>query len=183
MAKRPKDYDDDEAPDRGRGRSENRREARGYDAFALKLAALPVDRAKRLPVSDELRASLKNAQDTRSKSARRRHLRHLSGMLRSRPEEAEAIEAFLDGRAFTAISGNEDVRHLEEFREELANPDLFSVALDRAAESLPHLDILLIRELCSTLHDLDDALRREHKAFRQLYRELRRASDAVEEDP
>ncbi|MCP4446637.1 MAG: DUF615 domain-containing protein [Myxococcales bacterium] len=180
MAKAPKDYDDDDIPDPGRGRSANRREALGYDAFALKLIELSADRCKRLPVSEELRASLKNVQDTRSKAARRRHLRHLSGMLRNRPNEAAAIEAYLDGRAFTPITGDEENRDLEALREALATEEQSSQALDSATESLPQLDVLLVRDLCSSLHSMDTAVRRESKAYRLLFKELRRASDELE---
>ena len=180
MAKAPKDYDDDETRDKGRGRAVNRREALSYDAFALKLVELSTDRTKRLPVSEELRSSLRTVQETKSKAARRRHLRHLSGMLRNRPKEAEAIEAYLDGRAFTPITGDEENRELEALREGLCAKETFDDSLDKASESLPQLDVLLVRDLCSTIHPLNDAARRETKAYRLLFKELRRASDELD---
>ena len=180
----PPPIDEEEAPfeeyeKEGRGRSENRRNAKSFDVLALSLLELTPQRCARFPVSEELLASLKTAHSTKAKAARRRELRRLSGMLRNRPEEAAAIEALLAGQAVTPFAGDENAP-LEKLRELLCDSESFSKALETATESLPQLDVLLVHELCTPLHALDAAARCEKKAYRLLFKELRRASDENE---
>ncbi len=171
--------DEEEYEKEGRGRSENRRHAKTFDALALTLLGLSPQRCARFPVSAELLRVLKTAHSTKAKAARRRELRHLSGMLRNRPDEAAAIEAHLAGRAAPAIAPDENAP-LEELRALLCESDDLASALHEASEELPHLDVLLVRELCVAIHAVDAAARCETKAYRLLFKELRRASDERE---
>ncbi len=179
MSNRESEEEEEEYEKEGRGRSENRRLAKTFDALAMDLLELSPGRCARFPVSDALRLAMKTAHSTKSKAARRRELRHLSGMLRNRPDEAAAIEAVLAGRP---VETAEEGLDLEAMRESLCNPDTYSETLDEACAALPPLDVMLVRELCSALHVLDAASRCDAKGYRLLYRELRRASDEMDEE-
>jgi len=172
--------EEEEFEKEGRGRSENRRLAKTFDVLALTLLGLSPQRCARFPVSQDLLDCLKTAHSTKAKAARRRELRRVSGMLRNRPEEAAVIEALLEGRAASPIAQDENVP-LEALRESLCESNDFATTLERASEELPQLDVLLVRELCASLHALDAAARCEAKAYRLLFKELRRASDANED--
>ncbi len=165
----------------GRGRAANRRDAKTFDVLALELIELPPDKVARLPVTEELRRTLHDAGHTKAKAARRRHLRKLAGMLRTSPSEVAAIKAFLAGRTFTRVTGEEENEALEAIRNALCIPENFTDSLHHACEELPALDVLAVRELCIALHALDVEAQQQAKSYRLLFKELRRAKDELGE--
>ena len=161
----------------GRGRSARKRVVRTFDAMALSLLELSDDRCRKLPVTDNLKRGLHDARTTKSKSARRRHIRHLASLLRDNEAETEAIRCFLAGIPYTPVSGDESYRELDALRESLCKRETFAAGFETACEQLPHLDAALVKGLAEALHEGEN-----DKAYRALFRELRRAADESERD-
>lgn len=169
--------EEDEPQKEGRGRSEKRRAAASFDVLAMELTELPKHRCKGLPVTAKLKAALELTRSTVSKPARRRHLRHLSGLLRDSELEVAAIQAFLAGEAYVPVKGDEDYRDLAAMREALCDPATFAEALESACQSLPHIDAILVQRLATDWHSTQD-----DKSYRALYKELNRALEEGDDD-
>jgi len=171
------DDDDDDYERPGRGRSIARRAAKSFDVFALELIEVSPERCARFPVTPELLQCIKNVQQTKAKAARRRHLRALAGMLRKRPKEYEAIVAFLAGKAFTPVVGDEENRELERLRKALIAPETYDKALEESMLLWPSLDVLEAQKVCTELHVLLPQDRESTKAYRLLFKILRQAEE------
>jgi ribosome-associated protein len=171
------DEEEEEFEQEGRGRSARKRVVQTFDVMALELLELSDERCAKLPITDEFKRALHDARTTRSKSARRRYIRHLAGLLRDRDTETEAIKCYLAGVPYTAVSGDESYRDLNAMREALCDRQTFATALDEVGEKLPHIDIALVKRLAESLHGGED-----DKAHRSLFRELRRAADESDRD-
>jgi len=171
------DEDPEQYPREGRGRSARKRLVRTFDVMALELLEVSEERCHKLPIAEDFRKALIEARTTRSKSARRRHIRHLAGLLRDRDAETEAIRRFLAGEPYVAVVGDESYRDLDALRESLALAEGFAASLEAASHALPHLDLPLVRRLCATLHEGS-----HDKSYRALYKELRRAADESDRD-
>jgi ribosome-associated protein len=172
-----KGSEDEEYEEEGRGRSKRKREVRTFDAMALELLGLSDERCRKLPVTEEMRRGLDEARTTKSKSARRRHIRYLAGLLRDRHEETEAIKCFLAGVPYTPVTGDESYRDLDAMREALCDRERYAQALDDVCEQLPHIDLVLVKRLAESLHDGEN-----DKNYRALFKELRRAADESDRD-
>jgi ribosome-associated protein len=168
---------EEELEEEGRGRSKRKRLVRTFDVMALELLELSDERCKKMPITDVFKEALHQARTTKSKSARRRQIRHLAGLLRDRDDETEAIRAYLAGGAYVAVTGDESYRDLEALRERLCSEESFTEAMHDAVEQLPHLDVPLVTRLAKSIH-----LAENDKARRLLFRELRRAADESDQD-
>jgi ribosome-associated protein len=172
-----KGSEDEEYEQEGRGRSARKREVRTFDVMALELLELSDDRCARLPITDDFKRALTEARTTRSKSARRRHIRHIAALLRDREDETEAIRSFLAGVPYTPVTGDESYRDLDAMREALCDRETFAQALDEVCEQLPYVDLALVKRLAESLHEGKD-----DKSYRALFKELRRAADESDRD-
>jgi ribosome-associated protein len=161
----------------GRGRSKRKRHVQTFDVMALELLELSDERCKKMPITDVLKEALHEARNTKSKSARRRHIRRLAGLLRDRDDETEAIRCYLAGVPFVAVTGDESYRDLDALRGSLCAAESFDEALAHASDELPHLDLPLVTRLSKSVHEEDN-----DKARRALFRELRRAADESDRD-
>ncbi len=171
------DEEEEEFEEEGRGRSKLKRLARTFDVMALELLELSDERCKKMPISPTFKEALHQARTVKSKSARRRHIRHLSSLLRDRDDETEAIRCYLAGVPFVAVDGDESYRDLDALRTALCTADEFAKALEDACEQLPYIDIALVTRLAKSLHQEEN-----DKAHRALFRELRRAADESDRD-
>lgn len=166
--------DDDDGP-RDRGRTQQQRAARAYDALAIELVELPPNRYKGLPMTTRLREGLEQARRTASKPARRRHAMHIAGILRESELEVRAIRAYLAGKPFVRVKGDEDYRDLAALREALCDSEQFDNALERVRSELPHADTILLQRLARECHEGEN-----DKSFRAIYKELNRALEESE---
>lgn len=171
------DDQEEEIEEEGRGRSKRKRHVQTFDVMALELLELSDERCKKMPITAVLKEALLQTRNTKSKSARRRHIRHLAGLLRDRDDETEAIRCYLAGEPYVAVTGDEEYRDLDAMRESLCSADSFEAALSHASEQLPYLDLPLVTRLSRAVHDEDN-----DKARRALFRELRRAADESDRD-
>ena len=169
--------EEEEFEEEGRGRSKRKRLVRTFDAMALELLELSDERCKKMPITEDLKEALLEARNTKSKSARRRHIRRLAGLLRDRDDETEAIRCYLAGVPFVAVKGDESYRDLDALRARLCSEDTYAQAIDDACEELPYIDVALVTRLAKSIHQVDN-----DKARRSLFRELRRAADESDQD-
>lgn len=167
-----------EAHEGGRNRSAQRRAARNIDKLVLQLVELREAEILDLPISASLQREINTAREIRSRAARRRQLRYVAGLLRSSEAELVAIQRFLDTGARLRIDPLADVRHLEQWRADLCDPERFSSAMECIRREFPHLERGAIERLARTVHEHGE----QHKAYRELYKRLRIASEQLERD-
>ena len=159
--------------DIGRGRSLNRRATRDIDKLVLQLVALNEADVAALPVSAELRQQIGVARGIRAHGGRRRQLRYISGMLRASDGELAAIRAFLAGDGQVAFDPDAELRHLQDLRTGLCDPERYEETLEQACTELPYLDRMEVKRLAQAVHDDGD----DEKSYRELFRQLRMAVD------
>src|SRR5687768_11699590 len=70
-------------------KSEKKRKAIALENVGAELAELPLEHSDRLPMSDELRAALREYKRLTSFGAKARHIQYLGRLMRT--EEAEAL--------------------------------------------------------------------------------------------
>ncbi len=172
--------EEDEYEPQGRGRSARKREVRGFDLLADELLEITDAKVEKLPVTEELKNALRIARATtamKAKAARKRYIKHLSSLLREREAEVVAIRNFLSGSAYTQVTGDESYRDLDAMRTSLCDEQSYQATLQDVCAKLPHIDLALLTKLATQLHKEDN-----DKAFRALYKELRRAADESDRD-
>lgn len=169
------DEQDEEFEEEGRGRSKRKRHVRTFDVMALELLEISDERCGKLPITQVLKEALTQARKTKSKSARRRHIRHLAGLLRDRDDETEAIRSYLAGVPYVAVQGDEEYRDLDAVREALCSRESYDEARADLGEKLPYVDLALVTRLARSIHEQDN-----DKERRALFRELRRAADEAD---
>lgn len=174
-------WDDEEEQEiEGRGRSARKREAESFALLAERLLEISDAKCESLPVSQKLKEAVVTARVTtasKAKAARKRYLKRLTMLLRRSEAEAEAIEAFLSGADYVAVTGDEAYRDLYALRELLIDSAQYKDALDQVCSTLPHVDLSLVSRLSENLQKAEN-----DKDYRNLYKELRRAADESERD-
>ncbi|MEN8165576.1 MAG: ribosome biogenesis factor YjgA [Acidobacteriota bacterium] len=152
----------------GRGRSAKKREAQAVEALAVRLVEASEALCKNLPLPEKLRDSLDQARSIKSRSARKRQLKHLAGLLRRDEDSAVAVQAALDSVGRSNRAERDFFHHIEELRDALCDPDRFAEAIESAAEELPGLDRQTFTGLAQRVHRNGDK-----RASREIFRRLR----------
>lgn len=152
----------------GRGRSERKRTARAAEALAVRMVDADDAVCKGLPMTDELRDDLQLTRGLKARSARKRQIKHLAGLLRQDQESAVAIQAAFDAVGRTTRAERDAFQRIEQLRDGLCDPDLFAETLERAAGELSGLDRQAITSLAKRVHKTGDK-----RAFREIFRRLR----------
>ena len=157
----------------GRGRGAKKRAAQAIEALAVRMVEASEALCKRLPLTDELRESLIQARSIKARSARKRQLKHLAGLLRRDEDSAAAVQAALDNAGHRNRSERNIFHHIEELRDALCDPDRFSEAIESAAEEFPGLDRQTFARLANRVHRSGDK-----RASREIFRRLRTLTEA-----
>ena len=157
----------------GRGRGAKKRAAQAIEALAVRMVESSEGLCKRLPLPDELRESLVQARSIKARSARKRQIKHLAGLLRRDEESAVAVQAALDTVGRSNRAERDFFHHIEELRDALCDPDHFSEAIENAAEELPDLDRKTFTRLARRVHQTGDK-----RASREIFRRLRALTEA-----
>jgi len=157
----------------GRGRGARKREAKAIEALAVRMVDLSDAQCKHLPLPDELRESLFQARNITARSARKRQIKHLAGLLRRDEASAVAVQAALDAVGRSTRAERDLFRRIEEQRDALCDPDRFREAIERAAEELPGLDRPTFTRLARRVHQTGDK-----RASREIFRRLRALAEA-----
>ena len=152
----------------GRGRGAKKRAAQAAEALAVRMVESSDALCKRLPLSDELREGLDQARSIRARSARKRQLKYLAGLLRRDEESVVAIRAALDNVGRHNRAERDIFRHIEELRDALCDPDRFAETIETAAEELPGFDRRTFTRLARRVHGTGDK-----RASREIFRHLR----------
>ena len=152
-----------------RDRTTERAFNRSLDALALRMAAMTPGQRRQLPLDPDLLAAIDHLDDLGTKTAHRRQLIRVQGLLRF--ADLEALEAALAGATAEAARGHA----LERWRDRLiggGEDDLQAFVAEH-----PDADRQQLRSLARTARGESPAAKR---AARRLYQALK-AQDAVEE--
>lgn len=152
----------------GRGRSAQKREAQAIEALAVRLIETNEALCRRLVLPDELREGLDQARRITARGARKREIKHLSGLLRRDEDSVAVIRAALDDDGRSSRAERDLFHRIEELRNALCDPDRFSETLASAAVEMPGLDSGTITRLAKRVHKTGDK-----RAFREIFRRLR----------
>ncbi len=165
-------YDEPE----GRGRSAKKRAAKAVEALAVRMVEVGNAVCKRLPLTDELREDLDRARSISARTARKRQIKHLAGLLRQDPDSVTAIQVALDTDGRTTRAERDAFQRIEQLRDALCDPDSFAAALEQAAGEIPGLDRQNLARLAKKVH-----LTGDKRAFREIFRRLRVLTEASAE--
>lgn len=157
-------------------RSAKKREAHAIEALAQRLVESNEAVCKRLPLPDQLRQGLDQARRTTARSARKRELKHLAGLLRRDDEAVDVVRTALDSAGRSNRAERDLFQRVEDLRDALCDPDRFSEALETAAAEVPGLDRQAISRLARRVHKNGDK-----RAFREIFRSLRVLVEASSE--
>lgn len=157
-------------------RSAQKRAAKEVEEMAQELAALPETDLAALPLSAELANSLVELRQTRGHSSRKRQLKYFSGLLRRDPDQCEELRAFLAGEHQCQLDQNRRTHQLEQLRERLCDAQQRHEAMQEAQEMLPLLDTAELTKWLNGYRGPQDK-----RAYRQVFRLLRNASDAQQD--
>lgn len=164
--------------DEGRGRSEKKRAAEAIEALAVRMVESTEAQCRSMPLSDELREGLNQARGIRARSARKRQIKYLAGLLRRDEEAAAAVRAAFDDAGRGDRVERDFFHHIEELRDALCDPDRFTEAIDRTAEELPGFDRQTFTRLARSVHQTGDK-----RASREIFRRLRTLAEVTRELP
>lgn len=166
MIDEPFDYDDPDEPC-GPSKSSIKRDMHALQALGEELVALSADRLARVPLSEQLRDAIADAQRFTKHGAKRRQMQYIGRLMRH--EDPEPIQAQLD--IFNGVSKVEVVRQhrLEKLRTDFIDDEkVISIIADRwPGADLQHLRVL--RRNALKEREID----KPPRAFRELFRVLR----------
>jgi ribosome-associated protein len=152
---------------RGPSKSSRKREMLALQSLGEQLVALSADRLSRVPMPDDLRDAIRDAQRFTKHEARRRQLQYVGRLMRN--VDADPIKACLD--AFNGVSRAETARQhrLERLRSDLLEDEkvLGNIARDWPGADLQHLRVLRR----NALKEREQG--KPPRAYRELFRVLR----------
>ncbi|EAT16915.1 ribosome biogenesis factor YjgA [Desulfuromonas acetoxidans] len=157
-------------------RSAKKRAAKEVEQMAWELTELPDAEVALLPLNDLLSKALNDVRQTRGHGSRKRQLKFFSGLLRREPEQCDELRAFLAGEHQQQLDQNRRTHQLEQLRERLCDVTQRAEAMDEVQELLPLVDIVELKKWLNGYRGPQDK-----RAYRQVFRLLRAASDAAEE--
>lgn len=168
--------EDSEYQSEGRGRSKKKKAAKAVEALAVRMVGASEAVCKKLPLPDEIRDELDQARKITARTARKRQLKHLAGVLRRDEELVAAIHAAIDAVGRSSRVEKDLLHHFEELRDALCDPDRFAEAIEEASAEFPTLDRQKFTRLAKRVHTTG-----EKKASREIFRRLRALSTPVSE--
>lgn len=160
----------------GISRSAKKREAQAVEALATRMVESSEGLAKRLPLPEEIRQELETARRIKSRSARKRELKHLASLLRRDEEAIQAVRAALDSVGQVNRAERDRFHRIESLRDALCDPDRFSESIEVAAAEVPGFDCQTFTGLARRVHENGDK-----RAFREIFRRLRMLLEASSE--
>lgn len=154
-----------------RSRSQIKRDFRALKDLGIRLAGLSKGQLKRIPLSDETRAAVLEAQGM-ARNVLQRHYRYLSSLLAQ--EDVPAIRAALSGERQPHVKDVAKLHEAERLRDELLSGDERRLAA--FIERFPECDRTHVRLLVKNAQkELDRD--KPPRSARLLYRYLRRLFD------
>lgn len=164
----------EEKKQEGRGRTAAKKVAKAIEEIAQQLTELPDSALAGLPLEDDLLQELQLARSTRGHGSRKRQIKHFAGRLR-RYDRIDELDVFLNGQHEAHYQETQDFHYLEQLRDRLCTADTFADALTEASQAYPQLSNNKITRLARNVHENSDK-----KAYREIFRQLRKASEQPE---
>lgn len=128
----------------------------------------------RLELSPVARQELELASRTQGHGSRKRQIKHLAGVLRQRPDELTRIQEFLAGTSQQQLAEQARFHQLEQWRDALCDPETAAATLSEILDRYPQADRPELEKLSRA------ARQRDKKAFREIFRCLRRLAEISE---
>jgi ribosome-associated protein len=150
-----------------------KRAAKEIENVAEQLAGESDDALAGLELSAELHRELELVRRAKGRSALRRQVKHLAGVLRRRPAEAAAVQAHLERRSEQHWSRQRVFHQLEKWRDRLCDKAEAEAALEELAGRAPGLDLKELAKLSRAAGNGDKA------AARQIFRRLREVAEQL----
>lgn len=160
----------------GISRSAKKREAQAVETLAQRMVESGEAVCKRLPLPGDIRQGLEQARRIKSRSARKRELKHLAALLRRDEETTHAVRVALDSVGRGNREERDRFHQIEELRDTLCDPDRFSEGIEIAATEVPGFDRQTFTGLARRVHENGDK-----RAFREIFRRLRVLLEASSE--
>lgn len=158
--------------DEGRGRSQKKKAAQAAEALAVRMVASSDAVCKSLPLTEEIRNDLDQARKITARTARKRQLKHLAGLLRRDEESVVAIQKALDGFGRSSRAERDFFHKIEELRDALCDPDRFDETIAEVSGEFPDFDRQKFTRLARKFHETGDK-----RASREIFRRLRKLTE------
>lgn len=159
----------------GRGRTAAKRVAKAIEETARQLTELPENTLGNLPLDADLMHELQLTRSTRGHGSRKRQIKHLAALLR-RYDRLDELEAFLSGEHEAHYQSTQAFHDLEQLRDRLCTAESFDAALSEVRQAWPEIDSGKLARLARNVHTTG-----EKRAYREIFRQLRKAAEAREE--
>lgn len=174
------DDDDDQRDDR-KSKSQAKREMLALQELGARLAALPAQAIRSLPAPDDLKEALIFAKGLTKHEAVRRQMQFIGRLMRE--TDPQPLQDRLTEMTSGSAAQAREFKEVEALRDELValaagpDPEALDLAARQAAERTPGLNPA---ELAHLARDAaaERAKQKPPKAFRSLFRLLRRAREA-----
>jgi len=149
-----------------------KRAAKEVEAIAQEAVEQVVDLLAKLDLPATIREELELASRTQGHGSRKRQIKHLAGLLRKNPEALVEIRAFLEGTSERHLAEQAQFHQIEQWRDALCAVETAATTLDEIASRYPEIDREGLEKLSRA------AQQRDKKAYREIFRSLRRLVDA-----
>lgn len=158
-------------------KSQRKRDSDALQSLGEELLALSAERLSKIPMSDNLREALREAQRLTRHEARRRQLQYIGKLMRS--EDPAPLRAALDAIHGVSAAANAHMHRLERLRERLLEDE--SGALAEITSDHPGADIQHLRQLRrNAIREKEQ--NRPPRAFREIFQVLKALAEENREE-
>jgi ribosome-associated protein len=151
-----------------------KRAAKEIETTAQQAVEQAVDLLARLELTASVRDELELASRTQGHGSRKRQIKHLAGVLRKHPDDLALIQAHLCGTSEQQLAEQEQFHQLEQWRDALCDPETAPAILQELKSRFPELARGELEKLSRA------AQQRDKKAYREIFRFLRRVVESQE---
>ncbi len=164
------DGGEDDYEDAGPSKSEIKRQMLALQDLGKKLTTLSPEALARLPLSDSVRAAVKEYQKIRTFKAQQRHIQHIGKLLRQ--DDSERILKALEDASGKSAAVVAIHHQCEKLRSDLLTSDSH---LTELAEKHPELNLQKLRQAVRQARKeaaKEDPATRNPKSYREIYQML-----------
>ncbi|NLC70954.1 MAG: DUF615 domain-containing protein [Desulfuromonadaceae bacterium] len=159
-------------------RSALKRAAKAVEELAEQLAGLPPSQLARLALPEDVAAELRLVAKAAGHGARKRQIKHLAGLMRRNEEWTAKLQELLDNSDQVRYEDQKRFHRLESLRDRLCDPEMFQAAMEEIGGTFPAIDRELLARLAGSVHSS-----RDKRAFREIFRLLKNATETPESSP
>ncbi|PLY00400.1 MAG: hypothetical protein C0622_09040 [Desulfuromonas sp.] len=159
------EYEDDDLP---LSRTKKKQQAKEVEEVASRLAEMGGQQFAQLELPEHVVREVGLVRSTKGRSALRRQVKHLAGVLRKDEEALESLLEQLENLDQVARGEKKQFHQLEDLRDRLCNRETFDAAFDEMLELAPGIDRNAIARLARSVHQHED-----RRAYREIFKRLR----------